>query len=274
MRILLAMSLLAACGPSDRPAGTPDAPGPTADAPPVKDMSRVYAHNADTLYRMNAQTFAAVPIGTMAGIGTMGLTDLAIDNANHMVGITRTQLFSIDPATGAATLILDLSQSAQGFTSLSYVPDPANPTADILISANDQGAVFKIDPQTGSASPIGTYGTAAGNKKIVSSGDIVGIRGLGVFATVNVGTEPNDYLAKIDPLNGWKATPLPYPTMHDHIFGLGFWAGKMYGFVDNGSSGGGQMIQIDMTTGASTDLLSGNVRWYGAAVTTDAPVIE
>lgn len=267
------MSLLAACGPSDRPAGTPDAPGPTADAPPVKDMSRVYAHNADTLYRMNAQTFAAVPIGTMAGIGTMGLTDLAIDNANHMVGITRTQLFSIDPATGAATLVKDLTQSAQGFTSLSYVPDPANPTADILISANDQGAVFQINPNTGDATQIGSYGNNSAGKKIVSSGDIIGVRGFGIYATVDVGTEVNDYLAKIDPANGWKATPLPYATMKDHIFGLGFWAGKVYGFVaDAGTSG--QMVEIDPTTGASTDRSSGNVRWFGAAVATDAPVIE
>ena len=273
MRILLAMSVLAACGPSSRPEGAPDAPGPVVDSPPAVDMSRVYAHSADTLYRMNAQTFTSVPIGTMAGIGTMGLTDLAIDNANHMVGITRTQLFSIDPATGAATLIKDLSQSAQGFTSLSYVPDPASSAVDILISANDQGDVFKIDPTTGNATKIGSYGNNSTGKKIVSSGDIIGVRGFGIYATVDVGTEVNDYLAVIDPANNWKATPLPYPTMKDHIFGLGFWGGKVYGFVaDAGTSG--QMVQIDPTTGASTDKSSGAVRWFGAAVATDAPVIE
>ncbi len=271
MRILLAMSVLAACGPSDRPEGVPDAPGVTVDSPPAVDMSRVYAHSADTLYRMNAQTFAALPIGTMAGIGTMGLTDLAIDNAFHMVGITRTQLFSIDPATGAATLIKDLSQSAQGFTSLSYVPDPTNPNVDILISANDQGAVFQINPVTGDATQIGSYGNNSAGKKIVSSGDIIGIRGFGIYATVDIGTETNDYLAKIDPANNWKATPLSYATMHDHIFGLGFWGGKIYGFVASDATSG-QMIQIDSATGASTDLSSGNVRWFGAAVATDAPI--
>lgn len=273
MRILLAMSVLAACGPSDRPPGAPDAPGTSIDAPPAVDMSRVYAHSADTLYRMNAQTFAAVPIGTMAGIGAMGLTDLAIDNANHMVGITRTQLFSIDPATGVSTLIKDLSQSAQGFTSLSYVPDPANPNVDILISANDQGAVFQINPTTGDANQIGSYGSTTGGKKIVSSGDIIGVRGFGIYATVDVGTETADYLAKIDPTNNWKATPLPYPTMHDRIFGLGFWGGKVYGFVASDATSG-QMIQIDPSTGASTDKSSGAVRWFGAAVATDAPLIE
>jgi hypothetical protein len=269
----MAMSVLAACGPGNRPDGAPDAPGPVVDSPPAVDMSRVYAHSADTLYRMNAQTFAAVPIGPMTNIGAQGLTDLAIDNADHMVGITREKLFSIDPATGAATLIKDLSQSAQGFTSLSYVPDPMNPAVDILISANDQGAVFKVDPLTGDATQIGSYGNNSAGKKIVSSGDIIGVRGFGIYATVDVGTEVNDYLAVIDPANGWKATPLPYPTMKDHIFGLGFWGGKVYGFVADAGNAG-QMVQIDPTTGASTDKSSGAVRWFGAAVATDAPTIE
>ena len=34
------------------------------------------------------------------------------------------------------------------------------------------------------------------------------------------------------------------------------------------------MIQIDPNTGTSTDLSSGTVRWFGAGVATDAPVIQ
>lgn len=275
MRIFLAMGLLAACGPSGREYEGVDAPvGPTPDSPPFVDMSRVYAHSGTTLYRMDANTLQALSIGPMAGIGTQSLTDLAIDKDDHMVGITLDKLYSIDPATGAATLIKDLSQSARGFTSLSFVPDPNNPTADILVSANDQGDVFQIDQSTGNATKIGSFGmTAAG--KIVSSGDLIGVRGFGIYATVDVGTEPNDYLAKIDPAQGWKATPLGTGTMHDKIFGLGFWGGKIYGFVDQGPTAGtGTMIQIDPNTGASTDLSSSGVRWFGAGVATDAPIIQ
>lgn len=275
MRILIVACALAACGPAGRETGgTPDAPGPVGDSPPVVDMSRVYAHSGGTLYRMNAQTFAAVAIGPMAGIGTQSMTDLAIDKDDHMVGITLDKLYSIDPATGAATLIKDLSQSAQGFTSLSFVPDPVNSALDILVSANSAGDVFKIDPVAGTAIKIGNYGMS-GTKKIGSSGDLIGVRGFGIYATVNVGTDPNDYLAKIDPANGWKAEPRPYATMHKNIFGLGFWGGKIYGFVDEGATANsGKMISIDPMTGASTDLSSGNVRWFGAAVATDAPTIE
>src|SRR4051812_22678332 len=185
MKSLLVTSLVAvaACGPGDRNGDSnPDAPRADApismivDAPPGTDESRVYAHSGSTLYRMDASTFLVVPIGPMTGIGTQSLTDLAIDKDDHMVGITLDKLYSIDPATGAATLIKDLSQSANGFTSLSYVPDPANAAADILVSANDQGAVFKIDPNTGDATQIGSFGTNASGKKIVSSGDLIGVR--------------------------------------------------------------------------------------------------
>lgn len=280
MRAVLTVSLLlSACAPGGRhdgggDDGTVDAPQANVDAPPAVDTSKVYAHSGGTLYRMDTATLSVVQIGAMAGIGTQSLTDLAIDKDDHMVGITLDKLYSIDPATGAATLIKDLSQSARGFTSLSYVEDPTNPNADILVSANDQGDVFQINTATGDATKIGSYGmTGAG--KVVSSGDLIGVRGFGIYATVDVGTEPNDYLAKIDPANGWKATPLGTGTTHDKIFGLGFWGGKIYGFIDNGASANsGAMIQIDPNTGASTDLSTGNVRWFGAGVATNAPIIQ
>jgi hypothetical protein len=191
-----------------------------------------------------------------------------------MVGITLDKLVSIDPQTGATTLIRDLSQSARGFTSLSYVPtdlgDPNGP--ERLVAANDQGLVFEIDPGTGDATPIGDYGTTAAGK-IRSSGDLIAVYGFGIYATVTIGdtlSDP-DYLARIDPAT-WQATPLGVGTTHDRIFGVGFWRGTIYGFVDTGSSGA--LVGLDPNTGAATPIATGNVRWYGAGVTTDAPVVE
>jgi len=46
-------------------------------------------------------------------------------------------------------------------------------------------------------------------------------------------------------------------------------------FTDNGFDiGGGKMIQIDPVTGAATELNSAGVRWFGAGVTTTAPLIQ
>jgi len=242
---------------------------------PMLDTSRVYAHSGQTLYLMNSLTLATTMVGSMTGLGTQSLTDLAIDKNDKMVGITLDKLYQLDPTTGAATLVKDLSQSGNGFTSLSFVPenldDPGS--ADILVTANDQGAVFEIDPVTGDTTQIGDYGTVALGK-VRSSGDLFGVRGVGIFATVDIGmTAGNDYLAKIDPVT-WTATPIGTGTGFDKIFGLGYWGGKIYGFVDLGAGGGGQMIQIDASTGEGTLLSSSSVRWFGAGVATDAPTLE
>jgi len=240
------------------------------------DTSRVYAHSGGTLYRIDTVNLGTVQVGAMAGLGSASMTDLAIDKNDHMVGITLNKLYSIDPTSGVVTLIKDLTQAAQGFTSLSYVPQDLNDpnSADILVSADGSGNVFQIDPTSGDATKIGSYGSVA-NGVVSSSGDLIGVRNLGIYATVDIGTDrtQNDYLAKIDPVT-WKATPLGTGTGYNNIFGLGFWGDKIYGFVDDKTTHTGKIITIDPNTGAGTEILSAAIEWYGAGVSTDAPVIE
>ena len=270
--------VLSACGPAGRDGGhdKPDASGGgSADAPVTTPDSRVYAHSGSKLYQINTETLAPVEVGTMAGLGTQSLTDLAIDKDDKFTGITLDKLYSINPTSGAATLIRDLSASAQGFTSLSFVPmnlnDPNSP--DILVAANSVGQVFSIDPATGNATMLGSYGMVAAGR-VGSSGDLIAVRGLGIYATVNIGTDPTaqDYLARIDPAT-WTATPIGSGTGFNDIFGLGFWQGTIYGFVST-SATAGKMITIDPNTGAGTEVLAGAIRWYGAGVATDAPILQ
>lgn len=285
MRFLLAAALLAACGPAGRnPSGTADAPPADIDAPPFVGNALIYAHSGTVLYAMDPATLAATQIGSMAGLDSMrSLLDLAVDRAGGIVGVSREKLYEISSSSGALTLIGDLSAAAQGFTSLSYAPmnpnDPASP--EILISANDEGEVYKFDLSGVQVTAIlmGNYGTSGG-QQIRSSGDVVAVTGLGIFATVDVGDDPDapDYLAKIEPSDAWKATILPQSTGFTKIFGLGFWGGKFYGFVDNGvdtngTSLGGRMIQIDPVTGEGTEISAADIRWYGAGVTTAAPIL-
>jgi hypothetical protein len=268
------------CGPNGRPDGdNPEAPDaavitPTADAPPVTPTSRVYAHSGNKLFQVNTQTLVSMEIGTMSGLGTQSLTDLAIDKNDRMLGITLDKLYSIDATTGTTTLVKDLSTSAQGFTSLSFVPmDINNPSSsDILVSANSLGEVYKIDTTTGTATMLGDFGTQ-GTNQIGSSGDLIGVQGFGIYATVNLGTSASsqDYLARIDPAT-WHATPIGGGTGFNDIFGLAYWDGKIYGFVSMGT-GAGKIITIDPGTGAGTEVLAGAVRWYGAGVATDASII-
>lgn len=234
----------------------------------------MYAHTAGVLYQMNAATLTTTMIGAMSGLDTSeNVLDLAVDKNNKVTGITAGKFYELSTTNGHATLLGDLTGAAANSSSLGYVPDPAGGD-DILISANDVGDVFKItiNGTTATAAKVGNYGKV-GNKQISSSGDIFGIatNNFGIYATVNLAGETNDYLAKIDPTNQFKATLLPNNTGFDHIFGLGFWGGKIYGFIDNGT--GGTMIQIDPLTGIGTQIGSGSERWYGAGVATTAPTI-
>ncbi len=277
---------LAACGPGARngdgtgdsgDAGidattTPDSPS-TVDGPPSAEPSKVYAHTADTLYQLNDTSFAVTQIGTFTGLDGP-LLDLAVDKNDRMLGTTRGSVYSINSATAAATLLKALPTAAQNASSLSFIPQTTGD--DLLVTANISGDVYSINPTTGAAAKIGSYGSGTGGA-ITSSGDLFGVKDFGVYATVNVGNTSgsNDYLAKIDPANGWKATLRPNDTGFNNIFGLGFWGGKIYGFVDDGGAAGtGRVIEIDPGTGKGTVMAGPSpTRWYGAAVTTDAPII-
>ncbi len=280
-----------ACGPSARQ--MPDGFVPIIDAPKVPiDGTRVleslvYAHTGNHLYRIDTVTNLPIDIGVITGLApNESVTDIAVDKAGKIVGIGFKNLYSINKDTGAATLLKALPLNAQGFTSLSYVPTNLQDinSAEILVAANNDGDVFSIDPVTGDATPIGSYGTdAASGKKIGSSGDIVAVYGAGIYATVTLGiTNPDrdkpDYLAKINPAT-WKAILPAADTGLDHIFGLAFWKGKIYGFVDvpgvgTGGVRTGKFVSLDPNTGAATELKNGPEAWFGAGVTTIAPIVE
>lgn len=282
---VLAVLALTACGPSsggdDDGVPTPDArvDARTPDAPPgdadEELPSEVYAHAGKTLYVIDTQTLTPTRIGDFTNLATQSMLDLAVDRDGRMIGITRDKIFQVDSATAACTFLADFG-AVRGFTSLSFVPaNPANPDGpEVLIAANDAGAVYRIDIAgvTATAVEVGSYGMQGGTP-IGSSGDIVSVRGFGTVATVNVGTGP-DFLARLDPMNGWRATIVGTGTGFDNIFGLGFWEGKLYGFVDDGfDANSGKFIDISPTTGAGTLISQGAVRWFGAGVTTSAPII-
>jgi hypothetical protein len=284
MRILYAALALAACGPADRDGATPDgsvaidSPVVVEDVAQPTSNARVYAHSGSTLYVMNPITLAAMPVGPLTGLDPMrSLLDLAIDRNGDAIGVSREKLYRVDTETGALTFLAELPASAHNTNSLSYAPtDPSDPNSpEILITANESGDVYKIDLSGVQPTPIlmGNFGTHNG-QQIRSSGDIVGIHGLGIFATVDIGDDRDgpDYLAQIDPVT-WKATVKAQSTGFNRIYGLGYWDGRFYGFADNGfEAGSGTMIQIDPQTGAGIELSTADIRWFGAAVTTVVPI--
>jgi len=258
----------AACGPrvsggdddDDDDGPGVDAAPPSPDAPVVTPPGddAVWAHTNRQLYRIDPATLAVTPVGTIAfSDGINQLTDLAIDRAGGMVGISTRELYRIDKTTAAATLIASLPQSYNG---LSYIDDGSG--NEVLLGSTQDGQLFRIDPVSGAATRLGAFGN-----ELRSSGDLVFIYGVGLLATVTRTDWTTDRLAHVDV--GTGAATIIGDTGYDNLFGIGFWGGRVFGFAE-----GGAFVTIDAGTGAATVVEETSVTWWGAAVTTTAPIID
>lgn len=127
------------------------------------------------------------PSGAITTIGTNGqsLTGLAFDNRSKILyGVSPSQLFRVDVATGAATLIGDLGLS-NSRTGLAY--DDATETLYLNLGQGGpaSNALYRVSPVTGAATLIGANGPTNG----------FGIDGLAFRSTVGAVPEPASLLA-------------------------------------------------------------------------------
>jgi hypothetical protein len=276
MRRAVLLMILAACGPGGR--NSPGSSGDDDGTDAGNSMGSggggsnggsnagtvyVYAHTQSTLFRVDPDSLAITEIadfGWPSGQSDQ-MTDIAIDKNGQMIGVSYDKVYKVDTSTAQTTL---LSASLQGmFNGLSYVPASfVNGSGDDVLvgTRNTDGAVFQIDPTSGNVTQIGNMGSG-----FTSSGDLVAVDGFGIVQTIP--GNGGDTIATL--ANGTFAATTIGNTGYDMIWGLAFWKNKLFGFTD-----GGAFVTIDPTTGAAT-LVSINLQeWWGAAVTTTAPVIQ
>ena len=225
----------------------------------------IFAHTNRSLYNVDPDTLAITKVGdfntNVTIFDTGEMTDIAIDRAGKMIGVTFMAVYRVDPTTAQVTMLS--GSLANTFNGLSFVPaDTIGMTGDdVLIGTRDtDGLVFRVDPMTGAATQVGNMGSG-----ISSSGDLVGVVGLGTLQTIK--GSGNDRLARLAP-NTFAATPIGTDVGFTKVWGVGFWKDTIYGFSELG-----QFIKIDPTTGAGTLVQTGGPAWWGAAVTTVAPVL-
>jgi hypothetical protein len=220
----------------------------------------VYAHTASELYKIDPDSLAIRLVAPFSWPSLPDeMTDIALDKAGKMIGISFNKVYSVDPKTATCTYLAPLSRS---FNGLSFIAPASAEGKEYLMATALDGSVFRIDPNTGLSTTVGNLGVGFG-----SSGDLVSIKGFGTVATVKEIGKVTDWLARVDPVTG-KAT-LIGDTRFSKVWGLGFWKNKVYGFAESG-----QFILIDVKSGAG-QLVPGPERaWWGAGVTTVAPVIE
>jgi hypothetical protein len=259
----------AAGPPPDAWVGLPDVP-PAADAdpevlPPGNNLDVVYAHSGSDLFRVNPETMDVERVGPFTITDATGrvrylnnVTDIAVDRARRIAGLTYTQLLDIDPATGACRVVAPLPMGDR-FNGLSWIRSEQG--AEQLVASSFDGTMFRIDPATGAAQRIGDLGGG-----MQSSGDLVSVASHGTLLTVK-GTA-SDQLVRVDPATG-TATVIG-ATGFQKIWGLGFWKNRVFGFTQTG-----QFILIDPRTGAGTLVRTFPAfPFWGAGVTTAVAVID
>ena len=273
--LIVLASTLAACGPGTRgtdPGGTaPDAASSTPDSPVAQpgddagdgSIASVYANTAGALYRVDPDTLAITKIGDFGwpNGGSDSMTDIAIDQHGTMIGVSFGSVYRVDPSTAVTTL---LSSSLSGtFNGLSFVPAALVGATgdDVLIGTrNDDGIVFRIDPTTGQTTMAGDMAGFS------SSGDLVAVDGFGAVQTADNGLGP-DRLVRLASQT-FQATPIGSDIGFANIWGVAYWKSKIFGFTS-----AGEFVLIDPTTGVGTLIQANGPAWWGAAVTTVAPII-
>lgn len=232
--------------------------GSDAAAPPL--VAQVFAHSADTLYRLDPDTKGVTTVGDFKGCSSV--VDLAIDKDGVMFATTFDGLYRIDPKTAAC------SQVATGSypNSLSFVPKGTlDPNEEALVGYVGSDYV-RIDKTTGTVTTVGSLGKG----DYQSSGDIVSAIGGGTYLTVK-GGDCADCIVEVEPKTGAMKSMIGHLD-HQSVFGLAFWGGVAYGFDDSG-----MLFQIDLTT-AKTTLIPmpgapAGVSFWGAGSTTAAPLV-
>lgn len=249
---------------------------------PPGTPGRVYAHTKDTLYLYEPVGGELKQIGKFSCLDTADMNDvvvdLAVDKTGTVYATTFRRFLKVDPITAGCTEIKKAAVGDDSFpNALSFVPaGTVDPTKEALVGyapvggSPDSTDYVRIDTTTGTMTKIGQLNATTGGTQYKSSGDLISLiqDANRTFLTVKLlgdGGTGTDLLAEVDPKTGVMKR-IVGDTKQTNLFGLGYWAGKGYGFSDDG-----KISQIDMKTGAASVVKSA-APWYGAGVTTEAPI--
>lgn len=247
-------------------------------APPSDDI--IYAHTPLRLYAFRPSTRELSEVGAFSCMSPSDtVIDLAVNGEGRMYATSYTALLHVDPRTGACTAI---PSPAGGFpNSLSFVPaGTVFPDAEALVGyqgIDGEESYVRIDLMTGAKTTIGTLNDPASATKYRSSGDLVAVKGsleraILTVRAVAADAASTDLLAEVNPTNG-RILKIAGDTRQVNVWGLAFWAGKAYGFSNDG-----RVTQMNLPDVLAHDVdvvnktFTTSFVWYGAAVTTNAPL--
>jgi hypothetical protein len=248
--------------------------GPLPDSGTPLEDTLIYAHSPNTLFSFSAMTNTVTEIARFTepdGSSAPDMLDLAVNAAGQVFTSSATALWSVDPTTARVTEIgtFDVAMGEQ-FYALTFLAPGELGAGETLLGATNMGVYYEIDPATARVRRLGSYPDGW-----LSSGDVVSVEGA-TFATIRRMDDTVDTLAQITFDASGRSTIRVIGAIRGdgmdfrQIFGLGYWGRSVYGF-----SNSGQLIEIDRATGAGrlATTMTGTRRFWGAGVTTRAPVL-
>ena len=229
------------------------------------DFGEVYAvsftepSGPSRLWRVHSTSDALV--GTItSGSDQPTITDIALRSDGQLFGVSFSTLYVIDKVTAMATPI-GSGTGENGLNALTFS------SGGDLYSATAGGAraghLLGINPSTGVATDIGTYGST-----LRSSGDLSFV-GSTVYATVDkrFHLEEDDLLVRVDTGSG-KATRVSRNDLgFNRVYGLFTTEGQLFGLTYQlaACSPNGAFIRIDLSMGTASFERCLSFNAYGAA---------
>jgi len=257
LRFACVVALTACSSEAAAPVAPP--PAPPADEPVAapKHRLKILVNTESTLYDLDPDTLAVTEVGQFKfppGVEP-SMTDIALDRGGHLWGVSFQYFFEIDPRT-LAVKVLGPTPSEAKINSLAIISSAATrdrEKPDLLVAAGYRtGTVYSVDTSAGTLTPIGDL------DGYEAAGDITWGPGIGPVITVR---QPigGDLLARLEP-GTLHAKPIGAIGFID-VLGLARLDQALLGFTEQGD-----IIEIDLATGAGTKREHHDLRFFGAAV--------
>lgn len=261
----------------------------------------VYAHTDETLYQLDPLkvTDPLVKVGDFDCVGKgktdPAMTDIAVSKDGALFGVSQTGAYPLEVqgSTVHCKATWPLPSSGTVFYGITMAPENTVAANEVLIAANDNGELFRIDDTTGKTTQVGTLGNDSTGTPWALSGDIVFLANGGNpvgFATVRTCPKnkciPTDTLIEIDVAKvkpgkqsalkavrgqtnkGTWCQNAASPDTFTSMFGIAAFEDKVYGF-----SRKGELVEIHNDDGTACLVAADPLlKFAGAGVTTTAPV--
>lgn len=254
--------------PAPPTSGFKETPRDNVDPVEPAEVHEVYGQSATTLYKLEPATKAVTVIGDFKNCEPV--IDIALDERSTLYAVSYETLYTVDKDTAECS---ELSTGKYP-NSLSFVPKGTIDANEEALVGYDGGDYIRIDLKSGERTVVGKLDTTG---KLISSGDIVSVKGGKTFLTVKgnkaTGCNETDCLVEVDPKTG-KMLKNWGSIEHKKVFGLSFWGGKVYGFDDAGN-----LFEVTfgtnkiVTTTISIPQKPSDLSFWGAGSSTSAPLV-